>query len=119
MFQRRAYPDDYRGAGSYWCGCGCGELYLGDWKSNPPHCDPCDCCGNYTGDNRQCPSYQLPPRVNTISRTGGQSPETIEPTPPPEPPTPPTAPMSSRRSNRAAATQATYEAPQHCAACGT
>ena len=28
--------DDYRGGGSYYCGCGCGETYYGDWKSSPP-----------------------------------------------------------------------------------
>jgi len=36
-----------------WTGCsrgGCGELYLGDFHSNPPDCcDPCDRCGQWTG----------------------------------------------------------------------
>ena len=29
---------------------GCGEVYLGEWRSDPPPaCDPCDGCGNWTG----------------------------------------------------------------------
>jgi hypothetical protein len=31
-------------------GGGCGEVYYGDWSSDPPDCcDPCDRLGNYTG----------------------------------------------------------------------
>lgn len=36
--------------GDGWCGGGCGEVYCGDWASDPPDCcDPCDRLGNYTG----------------------------------------------------------------------
>lgn len=32
-------------------GCnGCGETYYHGWINDPPCCDPCDGCGNYTGD---------------------------------------------------------------------
>lgn len=32
------------------CGSGCGEVYWGEWISDPPDCaDPCDQCGNYVG----------------------------------------------------------------------
>lgn len=31
------------------CASGCGEVYLGEWWADPPHCDPCDQCGNYIG----------------------------------------------------------------------
>ncbi|MCC9609323.1 hypothetical protein LOC68_05795 [Blastopirellula sp. JC732] len=34
------------------CGAGCGdEVYWGEWWSDPPKCDPCDCHGNYIGPN--------------------------------------------------------------------
>jgi len=35
------------------CGCsGCdSELYWSEWHNDPPCCEPCDCCGNYTGKN--------------------------------------------------------------------
>ena len=38
------------------CGEGCGDLYWGEWHSDPPDpCDPCDeYCGNYVGE-RCCP----------------------------------------------------------------
>lgn len=38
------------------CGEGCGELYWGDWISDPPApCDPCDeCTGQFLG-RRCCP----------------------------------------------------------------
>jgi hypothetical protein len=37
------------------CGAGCGEIYWGEWTSDPPdECDPCDDCGNYIGP-RCCP----------------------------------------------------------------
>ncbi len=33
------------------CGGGCGEVYWDEWLSDPPDCcDPCDDCGNWTGD---------------------------------------------------------------------
>jgi hypothetical protein len=33
-----------------WPDGGCGEIYCGDWCSEPPDCcDPCDQWGNYTG----------------------------------------------------------------------
>jgi hypothetical protein len=28
---------------------GCGPLYLGAYVDDPPRCEPCDRCGNYTG----------------------------------------------------------------------
>jgi hypothetical protein len=32
------------------CGCtGCGDLYWSEWHNDPPGCEPCDRCGNYTG----------------------------------------------------------------------
>ena len=38
------------------CGRGCGEMYWGDWISDPPPpCDPCDeCTGEFVG-RRCCP----------------------------------------------------------------
>jgi hypothetical protein len=38
------------------CGKGCGEVYWGEWISDPPDCcDPCDpCYGCYTGPNDGC-----------------------------------------------------------------
>ncbi|MFI4876792.1 MAG: hypothetical protein ACIALR_15685 [Blastopirellula sp. JB062] len=34
------------------CGSGCGdEVYWGEWWSDPPTCDPCDCHGNWVGHN--------------------------------------------------------------------
>jgi hypothetical protein len=43
-------------------GCGCGEVYYGDYVNHPPDfCDPCDQCGNYIGPGAVCdtcaPSY--------------------------------------------------------------
>lgn len=37
------------------CGKGCGEIYWGEWYSDPPDCcDPCDDCGNWTGPHGFC-----------------------------------------------------------------
>jgi len=38
------------------CGMGCGEIYLGEWISDPPDCcDPCDqCTGCWTGPQGEC-----------------------------------------------------------------
>jgi len=38
------------------CGKGCGEIYWGEWISDPPDCcDPCDqCYGCYTGPHGAC-----------------------------------------------------------------
>ena len=38
------------------CGKGCGEVYLGEWISDPPDCcDPCDkCFGQWTGPHGCC-----------------------------------------------------------------
>jgi hypothetical protein len=34
---------------------GCGEIYWGEWLSDPPDCcDPCDACGNFTGAGVCC-----------------------------------------------------------------
>jgi hypothetical protein len=39
------------------CGGGCGEVYWGEWISDPPDaCDPCDQCGNYVGP-QWCPEW--------------------------------------------------------------
>jgi hypothetical protein len=39
------------------CGAGCGEVYWGEWISDPPDaCDPCDQCGNYVGE-QCCPEW--------------------------------------------------------------
>jgi hypothetical protein len=44
---------------------GCGEKYYCDWINSPPTCEPCDCCGNYTGcDPRPC--YQQSPRYGSV-----------------------------------------------------
>lgn len=33
------------------CGSGCGDVYWGEWISDPPAgADPCDDCGNWTGE---------------------------------------------------------------------
>lgn len=56
----------YAGPGMDACGCGtcgpamgcdsgCGEVYWGEWTSDPPACsDPCDNCGNYVGGSGCC-----------------------------------------------------------------
>jgi hypothetical protein len=122
------YPDESCGAGSYHCGCGCGELYLGDWHSFPPRCcDPCDCYGNYTGCHGEGgPWYQLPPRVGSAgpappppmdmprSRTAPSMPTS------PMQETPMPGPTSRVKPRRASPTkQASYdEAPRHCPTCG-
>ncbi len=118
LLSKRELPDDYRGAGSYWCDCGCGELYCGDWHSYPPDCDPCDCCGNYIGPQDHIPGYQLPPRVGTTGRA--PPPPGADMSVPSEAPPPPTPPNASSRKRRSsgAAVQASYEAPQHCPTCG-
>ena len=38
------------------CGMGCGEIYVGEWISDPPDCcDPCDqCYGCWTGPHGDC-----------------------------------------------------------------
>src|SRR5262245_20621057 len=38
------------------CGQGCGEIYWGEWYSDPPDCcDPCDqCSGCWTGPHGYC-----------------------------------------------------------------
>ena len=38
------------------CGKGCGEIYWGEWVSDPPDCcDPCDqCYGQWTGPHGYC-----------------------------------------------------------------
>ena len=41
------------------CGTGCGEVYWGEWTSDPPDCcDPCDSCGNWVGDGCCLPRLQ-------------------------------------------------------------
>lgn len=45
--------------------CGCGECYEGDWRSQPPRCEPCDHCGNWIGPGEPLPPYQMPARVGT------------------------------------------------------
>jgi hypothetical protein len=122
------YPDESCGAGSYYCGCGCGEVYRGDWHSFPPRCcDPCDCCGNYTGCHDEGgPWYQLPPRVGSA---GPAPPPPVDmprtrmaPAMPMTPmrDTPMPGPTSRVKPRRPSPTkQASYdEAPRHCAACG-
>ena len=45
-----AYEPDC-GCGVETCSSGCGEVYWGEWTNHPPDCcDPCDNCGNWTGD---------------------------------------------------------------------
>ncbi len=40
----------------FWCAGGCGEVYVGEWISDPPECcDPCDAhFGCWTGHNDCC-----------------------------------------------------------------
>lgn len=38
------------------CGAGCGDVYWGEWTSDPPaSCDPCDDYGNWTGQGYCAP----------------------------------------------------------------
>jgi hypothetical protein len=40
------------------CGSGCGEIYWGEWTSDPPDdCDPCDNCGNWIGPTCCAPAW--------------------------------------------------------------
>ena len=40
------------------CGAGCGEIYWGEWTSDPPdECDPCDNCGNWVGPTCCSPAW--------------------------------------------------------------
>jgi hypothetical protein len=49
-------------SGSATCGKGCGEVYWGEWVSDPPDCcDPCNSCGDW--QNQQCCSPGLLRRV--------------------------------------------------------
>lgn len=52
---------------------GCGEKYWCDWINYPPTCDPCDCCGNFTGPRDPRPSYQQSPRSGSIPLHANQS----------------------------------------------
>ena len=37
------------------CCKGCGDVYWGEWISDPPDCcDPCDSCGGFTGSGGNC-----------------------------------------------------------------
>lgn len=48
--------------GTATCGRGCGEVYWGEWVSDPPDCcDPCNSCGDWQG--RQCCSPTLAQRL--------------------------------------------------------
>lgn len=34
------------------CGSGCGDIYWGEWSSDPPACgNPCDTCGDWAGES--------------------------------------------------------------------
>lgn len=35
-------------------GMGCGRTYWGAYYDDPPTCEPCDKCGNWTGGNKRC-----------------------------------------------------------------
>jgi len=35
-------------------GMGCGRSYWGAYADDPPTCEPCDKCGNFTGGHRTC-----------------------------------------------------------------
>ncbi len=42
------------------CNSSCGEIYWGEWISDPPdECDPCDNCGNWVGPKPCCPPRGL------------------------------------------------------------
>lgn len=50
------------------CDGGCGEMYWGDFHGDPPDlCDPCDRCGNWTGEVYGSPAYQQPPGCSTCN----------------------------------------------------
>lgn len=48
------------------CGDGCGEVYIGEWISTPPTPDPCDQCGNFTG---QCNHMMFRPDRQPVRNT--------------------------------------------------
>jgi len=48
------------------CGDGCGEVYIGEWISTPPTPDPCDQCGNFTG---QCNHMMYRPGRQPVRNT--------------------------------------------------
>jgi len=52
------------------CGKGCGEVYWGEWVSDPPDCcDPCDqCFGQWTGPHGYC---QLGPLQHLLAALHG------------------------------------------------
>jgi hypothetical protein len=58
------------------CGAGCGDVYWGEWMSDPPDaCDPCNNCGNWTGSGC-CPPGLLDCLCGSLSclfggRNGG------------------------------------------------
>lgn len=83
---------------------GCGEKYCCDWINYPPTCDPCDCCGNYTGCRDPRPCYQQSPRYGSVPLHASQNGEEVyeEPTMQPTPAQPETIRAPSRNSRREA-----------------
>ena len=99
------------GCDRQFCGCGCGcsdEVYEGDWRSFPPRCEPCDCCGNWVGPGEPTAPYQMPPRVGSIAPvpyepTLAPSGDTLQPdNTVPSDNAAPSGPMSAAPSNRQA-----------------
>ncbi len=81
--------------GKTWCGPQCGEFYWHEWFSHKPDCcEPCDRCGNYTGETKQSTYSNGTARVAPVAAEPAQEyyPEPAEPAPAEElPPGEPTA----------------------------
>lgn len=49
------------------CCRGCGDVYWGEWTSDPPDCcDPCDQCGNFTGSGGLCCRQSCLPNLRRL-----------------------------------------------------
>lgn len=68
----RGMPWTERFKSRFVCGDGCGEVYIGEWISTPPTADPCDTCGNFTGNcNHKMYRPHRQPVRNTLRGIGG------------------------------------------------
>lgn len=95
-----------------WTGCynnGCGEIYWGDFHSDPPDCcDPCNCMGDYTGcNNSGCASCcgQSGTSYGIPSTEIGPEPSEGRPTRAPAKPAPKLNPYAAKRYNAARQTR--------------
>jgi hypothetical protein len=67
--------------GKTWCGSQCGEFYWHEWFSHKPECcDPCDCCGNFTGPTSR-DAYSTGDAPGAAEPANGYFSEPTEPTP--------------------------------------